>query len=538
MGKQRIKILGISIPSLALGIIIALMAVWMVNPVGCAQAATCPVGSTAVFTNNIGIQGTTAFTFTVTGTPTADRTFTIPMTASDTFVMLAATQTLTNKTLTSPTITGGTITAMTGFALRDTSAAFDVTIAATSAPVLSAGRTLTIDMGDVAHTIDLGATANTITFPSVASDTVVMLAATQTLTAKTLTSPIVGTQITLDQSTADYTLTWANPAAGRAISIADPGGTDVFTFNAATQELDNKTLDSSVGKGTWTTSGTWTLPAFTMGGSVTITSSSQVFINQGTFTLGGSTTPGLEGGIALMLRSNTIAGDGVTLQLLNGNTGAGAVNFGDSDDSNIGKLEYDHNTDAMNFRIADATRTTMSSTTITTTSSLVFSTAGATITNSATAGAIVYSGGFMIGANAAANQFDDASNGVGSTGMFIGNASINVTSDERIKEGLKLFTGDASFLLRSLPVKSWDRYTRDAPIGNYEGGYIGFTAQDILKIAPWAVNTQGDTDLPWTARYELLNGLIVKGWQEHDERISTLEQRIVDLEKRLQESQN
>jgi len=38
---------------------------------------------------------------------------------------------------------------------------------------------------------------------------------------------------------------------------------------AGTEELDNKTLDSSVAKGTWTVSGTWTIPAVTLGGIVT-----------------------------------------------------------------------------------------------------------------------------------------------------------------------------------------------------------------------------------------------------------------------------
>lgn len=38
---------------------------------------------------------------------------------------------------------------------------------------------------------------------------------------------------------------------------------------AGTEELDSKTLDSSVGKGTWTASGTWTIPAVTLGGTVT-----------------------------------------------------------------------------------------------------------------------------------------------------------------------------------------------------------------------------------------------------------------------------
>lgn len=39
---------------------------------------------------------------------------------------------------------------------------------------------------------------------------------------------------------------------------------------AGTEELDNKTLDSSVAKGTWTASGTWTIPAVTLSGTMTV----------------------------------------------------------------------------------------------------------------------------------------------------------------------------------------------------------------------------------------------------------------------------
>lgn len=57
---------------------------------------------------------------------------------------------------TAPTITGGSITALTTFSLRDTSAAYDVTIAATSSTALTAGRTLTLDMGNTAATLQMG----------------------------------------------------------------------------------------------------------------------------------------------------------------------------------------------------------------------------------------------------------------------------------------------------------------------------------------------------------------------------------------------
>src|SRR6202008_1062420 len=72
-----------------------------------------------------------------------------------------------------PAIAGGSHTAITSLGLRDTSAAFDVTLAATSGTALTAGRTLTLNMGNVAHTLAFGTTANTITFPNLASFTVI-----------------------------------------------------------------------------------------------------------------------------------------------------------------------------------------------------------------------------------------------------------------------------------------------------------------------------------------------------------------------------
>lgn len=77
--------------------------------------------------------------------------------------------------------TGGIIAA-SGLGIRDTSAAFDVTLAGTSSTALSAGRTLTLDMKNVAHTLAFGSTANTITFPSAASYTLIGNGDTGTVT--------------------------------------------------------------------------------------------------------------------------------------------------------------------------------------------------------------------------------------------------------------------------------------------------------------------------------------------------------------------
>ena len=51
--------------------------------------------------------------------------------------------------------TSGTLSGLTGLAIRDTSAAFDVTLAATSSTTLTAGRILTFDVVNAARTIKL-----------------------------------------------------------------------------------------------------------------------------------------------------------------------------------------------------------------------------------------------------------------------------------------------------------------------------------------------------------------------------------------------
>jgi len=144
---------------------------------------------------------------------------------------------------------GGALTALTGLAIRDTSAAFDLTLAATStSATLTAGRTLTLDMGNVAHTVAFGTTANTITFPNVASDTVVMLAASQTLTNKTLTSPIFTAPAL------------GTPASGVATNLT--GTAASLTAGLATAFATGRTLAI-------TGDLTWTSPSFDGSGNVT-----------------------------------------------------------------------------------------------------------------------------------------------------------------------------------------------------------------------------------------------------------------------------
>jgi len=169
---------------------------------------------------------TTSGNFALTLTTTNTTNVTLPTTG--TLATLAGSESLTNKKLgsltsngivttsggdgtlsvtattgsgsvvlgTSPTISGTStsITNVGTFALRDTSAAFDLTIAATSSTALTAGRTLTLDVVNAARTVKLAGNidiANNLTTSG-------NFALTLTTTASTsVTLPTTGTLATL-----------------------------------------------------------------------------------------------------------------------------------------------------------------------------------------------------------------------------------------------------------------------------------------------------------------------------------------------------
>jgi hypothetical protein len=156
-----------------------------------------------------------------------------------------------------------TYTSLTAFSIRDTSAAFDVTLAATSSPILNAGRTLTLNMGNVAHTLAFGTTANTITFPNAASDTVAMLA--------------VGNVFTATQTMPALTMTGTATAGGATMLSATPGA-----HTAVVAEV----IDYSLLAHTITITGNYTnqrflniaQPTITAGAAQTITSATTMAI--------------------------------------------------------------------------------------------------------------------------------------------------------------------------------------------------------------------------------------------------------------------
>lgn len=130
-----------------------------------------------------------------------------------------ATQTLTAKTLTAPDINGGTTDSLTSLSIRDTSAAYDVTIAAVSSSALSAGRTLTLDVVNAARSLKLAGNLD--------------LAANLTTSgANALTLTTTGsTDVTLPTSGTLYgTATGSISSAALLASMSDETGTGALVF--------------------------------------------------------------------------------------------------------------------------------------------------------------------------------------------------------------------------------------------------------------------------------------------------------------------
>ena len=192
--------------------------------------------------------------------PTADRTISLPN-ATGTVVLKDTTDELQNKTLTSPVINTGVsgsaildednmaTNSATQLATQQSIKAYvDSQVTAQDLDLTSDSGTIDIDLDSETLTIaggtglDSSATGTTVTLAI--DSTVATLAGTQTLTNKTLTSPVLTTP-QINDSSADhqYVIAVSELAADRTLTLPLLTGNDQVTTDAHATTLTNKTID-------------------------------------------------------------------------------------------------------------------------------------------------------------------------------------------------------------------------------------------------------------------------------------------------------
>jgi len=228
----------------------------VINPVTIGKAGTT-VGTLGFFNATSG---------SITLSPPTGALGTVTLTlpaATDTLVGKNTTDVLNNKSMNGPVINGGLVNALTGFSLRDTSAAFNLTFTATSSPALTANRALTFNMNDAGRTVNL---AGDVTIAAGGFTTAGGFSTTLTTTGSTnVTLPTTGTLMTLGGNetitgvktfgaagnvgklvvagnTSGSTILNATAVASGTLTL--PAATDTLVGRATTDTLTNKTLTS------------------------------------------------------------------------------------------------------------------------------------------------------------------------------------------------------------------------------------------------------------------------------------------------------
>lgn len=133
----------------------------------------------------------------------------------------------TSPTIATPDINAGTADSLTSLSIRDTSAAFDVAIAAVSSVALDANRTLTVDMQNAARTLKLAGNLDLAGNLSTAGAYAVTLTATS---ATNITLPTTGTLATTSNKLSAFAATSSSELAG---VISDETGSGALVFGTS-----------------------------------------------------------------------------------------------------------------------------------------------------------------------------------------------------------------------------------------------------------------------------------------------------------------
>ena len=144
-------------------------------------------------------------------------------------------------------------------------------------------------------------------------------------------------------------------------------------------------------------------------------------------------------------------------------------------------------------------------------------------------------GGVYISAFDGDKLITDGSQGGGSDALYIGNAQIQVSSDERIKKDIVNTAINATEELKKVRVVdfTWDDPTDQSYNNkNARGKWTGAVAQELISVFPHIINAprdkdtlevDNDSDRKWLVEYQNLVPVLIKAIQELEARIKTLE---------------
>jgi hypothetical protein len=293
-----------------------------------------------------------------------------------------------------------------------------------------------------------------------------------------------------------------------------------YYFNGTNRLYLNNTAaceyQQSAGIHSW-----WNAPSGTAGNAITFT---QAMTLDASGNLGvGTTSPSyrldVSGFNATARINSSVAGGNSTLRFLNGTGNNAAILFGDTDDDDVGFIQYVHSDNSLRVNVNAAERARIDSS-----GNLLLNT---TSQNGAGRFSVKYNGSSEQGIN-----IRDTANASGSAYMVFGSSTgttygtitnnsnsgvlYNVTSDQRLKENI-VDAPEFGSVIDSIQVRSYDWKAN----GIHQRA--GFIAQELVTVAPEAVHQPTDTDEMMAVDYSKLVPMLVKEVQSLRQRIATLE---------------
>ena len=244
----------------------------------------------------------------------------------------------------------------------------------------------------------------------------------------------------------------------------------------------------------------------------------------------GTTTEGF--GTADDLTIATSGDTGITIR--SGTTNKGNIFFSDSTsgtDEFKGQVQYDHDIDALILHTNATPRMRIDSNGAVSVGS----------TANTYGGSILAANGYYVSAFNGDNLVTNSSQGGGSATLYIGNAAIQVSSDQRIKKDIVDTTLDATTKLKQVRVVDfkWNDPTDKAEVNrNSRGTWTGCLAQEMVNVFPYTVNAprkddnsiDTESERTWGLEYQHLVPALIKGFQEQQAEIETLKTKVAALE--------